>query len=561
MKKYYFGLLAIYLLIYILPLGQRPLITPDEFRYGKISLEMVRCGNWVTPQLIGVRYFEKPVMGYWLNALSLATFGKNAFAVRFSSALSTGLTALLLFLLVRFKTRDPELSTLVTALFITSGLVFGVGTFAVLDAPISLFITGTLVTFFLACEQPKFRQRQIWLLIIAGVSAGLGFLTKGFLAFVVPTLVIVPYLLWNRRWKEIFILPWLPTAAAIITVLPWAIAIHLQEPDFWHYFIMVEHVQRFFGNEAAQHPEPFWYFIPILVVGFMPWTLFLPCSLIGFKTFLTEAYNNRLLRFAACWLIFPFIFFSFSSGKLGTYILPCFPGGAILIGWGLLNYLRNNNHKTFNLTAKIIFTVLIIGAVGFTAFQLLADYSAIPGLFLPDERLVWLLAVGASVLWMIALVKMLKTNDYRKKLIWLVIGPVTAFFISHLAAPRQVLEGKAQGLFLERFKDRVGQDTILVAHPNVMHAAAWVFDNLEMRFYIHGGELEEGLKYPNSQNRVINREGFLRLLNTPPSPGGIIFIMRGDFREGIPPADFECYKHGIMFSHFKSPKTNKQQPR
>lgn len=559
MKKYYLGLLAVYLLVYILPLGGRPLITPDEFRYGKISLEMVRCGNWITPRLIGVRYFEKPVMGYWLNALSLATFGKNAFAVRFSSALATGLAALLLFLLVRHKNNDPELATVVTALFLASGLVFGVGTFAVLDAPTSLFLTGTLVAFFFACEPPKSGRRRFLFLIAAGIFAGFGFLTKGFLAFVVPAIVIVPYLLWNRRWKEIFVLPWLPALAALITVLPWAVAIHLQEPDFWRYFIFVEHFQRFLGNEATQHPEPFWYFIPVLLIGFMPWTLFAPCGFIGLKTFFKEAYENRLLRFAACWLIVPFVFFSMSSGKLGTYILPCYPGGAILLGWGLLSYLRNNGYKTFDLIAKIILVALVVGAVGFTAFQLLADYGVLPGLFFIDERPFWLLSVGAGVFWIIALLKMLKTKNYRHKLIWLFIGPVMAFFLSHFVAPRRVLKGKAQGLFLEQFQDRVGTDAILVAHPNVMHAAAWVFDHLEMRLYTHGGELSEGLEYPDSRDRLISRNEFMQLLQDTFPPGGVIFIMRGDFREGIPPADFECYEHGIMFSHYKRKITAEPQ--
>jgi len=89
-KRYALLLLLAYLVIYILPLGVRPVMIPDEARYAEIPREMITTGNWVSPHLNGLRYFEKPVLGYWLTGISMQLFGDNAFAMRLPSALSAG---------------------------------------------------------------------------------------------------------------------------------------------------------------------------------------------------------------------------------------------------------------------------------------------------------------------------------------------------------------------------------------------------------------------------------------------------------------------------------------
>ena len=549
MKKYYFGLILIYILIYILPLGGRPMLTPDEFRYGEVPREMIESGNWVVPKLIGVRYFEKPVLGYWLNAASIMLFGENAFAVRLSSALTTGLAAFLLFFLVLKSRKDPEEALLASGLFLTFGMVFGVGTFAVLDAPTMFFVSGTLVSFYLGCEQEKWGWPKAGYLAAAGIFAGLAFLTKGFLAFAVPAITIVPYLLWTKRWKQIFILPWIPLIFTIIVSLPWALMINQQAPKFWSYFFWDEHVKRFMDSAGTHHPEPFYFFIPFLILGAMPLILFIPSAFAGFKEKFSGLIDDKLIKFAICWLAFPFLFFSACSGKLPTYILPCFMPFAILFGRGLLEYFRGNRTKIFDITAKIMMILLVVAALGFTIFQILADNGVFNGLYRPNELWKWISVCAAGLVWSFALFKMYKAKAYRTKLCFLLSGPVLIFFLSHFIAPDFILEGKAQGTFLNQFKDRVKPGMIVVAHPNVMHAAAWIFKNKDMLFYTHGGELEVGLKYKDSKDRIISNPKFKKLLKTT-QPGKIIFIMRGDFREGIPAAGFEKYEHEIMFSNF-----------
>jgi len=549
MKKYYLGLIFLYILIYILPLGGRPMLTPDEFRYGEIPREMIESGNWVVPKLIGVRYFEKPVLGYWLNAASIMIFGENGFAVRFSSALTTGLAAFLLFFLVLKSRKDPEEALLAASLFLTFGMIFGVGTFAVLDAPTMFFVSGTLVCFYLGCEQEKWGWSKFGALAAAGIFAGLAFLTKGFLAFAVPAITIIPYLIWTKRWKQIFILPWIPLVFTIIISLPWAIMIHQQAPDFWSYFFFNQHVKRFFQDAGIHHPEPFYFFIPVLLIGIMPLGLFIPSAFVGFKKCFSKLLKDKLIKFAICWFVFPFMFFSACSGKLPTYILPCFMPFAILFSRGLLEYFRSDRVKIFDVTAKVMMILLIIAAFIFPIVQIIADSGVFRGLYRPGEMWKWGSVCVAALIWAFCLFKMYRSKKYRTKLYLLLLGPALVFFLSHFIIPDFILEGKAQGIYLGQFKDKIKPGMTIVAHPNVMHAVAWEFKNKDMLFYTHGGELEEGLKYKDSKTRMISNKQFLKMLKTG-QPGKIIFIMRGDFREGVPKAGFEKYEHEIMFSNF-----------
>ncbi|MCJ7810568.1 MAG: phospholipid carrier-dependent glycosyltransferase, partial [Desulfobulbaceae bacterium] len=150
MKRVSIALFVLFVLSYILPLGYRPLAIPDEARYGEIPREMLASGDWVVPHLNGLKYFEKPVFGYWANAVSIVVFGENAFALRLTSALSVMISALMIFLLVRrFSPRAPA-SALAPAIFLTCPLVLAIGHITILDSLLSMLLTGALVCFFFA---------------------------------------------------------------------------------------------------------------------------------------------------------------------------------------------------------------------------------------------------------------------------------------------------------------------------------------------------------------------------------------------------------------------------
>jgi|GEM_PF-3806075 len=257
--------IGVFFLIYIVPLGIRPMVIPDETRYAEVPREMVASGDWVVPRLNGLRYFEKPILGYWLNGAAMLLFGENAFAVRFPSAMAVGLSSLLVFLLVRKFEGGHGASVLAAVGLFTSVEVYGVGIFNVLDNLLSLFITAGMVSFFFAHMEAKPRRR-LGFLALFGLSCGLAFLTKGFVAFAVPVVAVVPFMIWERRWKDLFKAPWLPMVVAVLVALPWAVMIHIREPNFWHYFFWTEHIKRFLSDNA-QHAEPFWFFMPFILGG------------------------------------------------------------------------------------------------------------------------------------------------------------------------------------------------------------------------------------------------------------------------------------------------------
>jgi 4-amino-4-deoxy-L-arabinose transferase len=157
LKKTIFALIGLYLLVYFLPLGSRPMVVPDEARYGEIAREMIVSGDWVVPRLMELRYFEKPVLGHWLNAGSMLAFGENHFGVRFASAISVGLAALAIFLLVR-RERDEKSGLLAAFILLTCAEVQLIGTYSSLDSMVASFITLSLCSFYPALSASG-RQR------------------------------------------------------------------------------------------------------------------------------------------------------------------------------------------------------------------------------------------------------------------------------------------------------------------------------------------------------------------------------------------------------------------
>jgi 4-amino-4-deoxy-L-arabinose transferase len=504
-RKFKLLIPGLFLLLYILPLGFRPIFIPDESRYAEIPREMIASGDWIVPRLDGIRYFEKPVLGYWLNAISIKIFGENAFAVRFPSAMATGISALILFLLVRrFSDRN----------FLTCFEVYGVGTFNVLDSMLAMFLTAAMASFFFAYTAGISVRKKRVLLFLFGIFCGLAFLTKGFLAFAIPVLVIVPFMIWERRFKELFFMPWIPIAGAVLTALPWGVLIHFRAPDFWHYFIWNEHIRRFLSDNA-QHSQSFMYFFLVLPAAALPWAFLFPSVTMGLKR---TGLKNTMIRYAVCWFLFPFLFFSICKGKLLTYILPCFPPLAILISIGLDRYFETGGKKAFNAGSKAL-AVLIIGiAIALTGVQRIGFKGFRPY----SQSWKWGLAVAGLMIFAYLLFVACRKAEYRKKIVFYAVSPIFIIFSIPFILPGVTLQIKTPGKILLQCSNLVHPDTILVSDEDQVRAVCWFYKRNDVYLLGGGGELMYGLSYKDSKNRLLTIDGFNKLVKR--YPGRIVAV-------------------------------------
>lgn len=547
----FFTAVVYYILAYIIPLGSNmPLITPDETRYAEIAREMIASGNWVVPKLLGIDYFEKPIMGYWMNAISELIFGYNNFAVRFASAFSTGITALLIFLFVKRFTEDKVIAPLSALIYLGFGLVYGIGTFSVLDSQTTLFITGSLITFYLGYSSYSKWSINGWL-IVCGLFTGCAFMTKGFIAFAVMAVAIAPFLVWQKEWKRLFTMAFVPIIFAVLISLPWAIAINNQAPDFWRYFFFVEHYDRFFeAAESSQfHEQPFWFFIPIIIGAMLPWTFHLPTAIAGFKR--KYAFRTPFFRYLACWTIFPFIFFSASSGKLATYILPCLPALAILTAHGIYWALEfDGKDRIFNITNKFLSYIFILLAIGLLVYQTLAHFMiSVTPIYTLTEML---FAVAGALLVAFFYRFSWEAHSTMSKLILFAIAPLFLLLVRPEITPVSATGGKAQGSFVIDASKYISPDTIIVAHNNMMHAVAWYLKRSDIYLWDNPGELTYGTDLPQYQYRLIKgKAGLQKLIESQKGKGGVATFMKGQFQENFPiKATHEDYQHRLMFGKF-----------
>lgn len=549
MRKWSVAVIGLFVLIYIVPLGVRPVANPDETRYAEIPREMIVSGNWIVPHLNGLRYFEKPVLGYWLNAISITLFGENAFAIRFPSAISAGISALMLFLLVRKYGGGHAPGILAAAAFLTSPLVFAIATINILDTGLSMFLTCAMVFFLFSHMTPEPGKKRLFLTLF-GVSCGLAFLVKGFLAFLVPAIAIVPFTVWEGRWKELLKWAWLPILAAIVVVLPWAVMVHLREGDYWNYFFWTEHINRFIAPGKGQHPKPFWYFIPIVVGGALPWMVLLPVAVWGLWKKVTR---EPLIRFAICWFLFPFLFFSASSGKLIPYILPCMPPIVIIITVGLLDYFRAGRQKAFN-----ILTASFAAAIGIVAVGLILGKSFDLSALNPyghGEVWKWATAVTGFLFWGVFLLWVTRAQGSFKKIALYCMAPLLFMFTSQFVVPEKMLEGRTPESLIMRNAHRVSPKTIVVSDNHAVSAVCWFLKRNDIYLLHKSGELAYGLRYKRSKDsRLLTYDQFRDLIRGNADKSEVALFTDSERYEKnknlLPTPVFQDKDLGFVFSRF-----------
>jgi len=335
-------LLGLALLAWFGTLGWRDLITPDEGRYSELSRAMLASGDWISPRLNGFLYFEKPPLQYWATALAFALFGLNDFAARLWPALAAALAVLALWWAAR-RVIGEKAALYAACVLGSSAWWIGNSHFVNLDASLSAALGVALVAVWYGLREAATPGETRAAMLAAWLAMALAMLSKGLVGIVLPGMVLVVYTLttWNwGLWKRLHLFSGLVVFFLIVS--PWFILVSIKNPEFAHFFFIHEHWDRFTkdGHNRKGHPL---YFIPLILVGFIPWLLQLAQ---GFMTAWKERRGEsqvsavpgfRPLWLAAVWAVMIFLFFSKSQSKLPGYIMPIFPAISLLAGLAMTN--------------------------------------------------------------------------------------------------------------------------------------------------------------------------------------------------------------------------------
>lgn len=323
--------IMISLILFGFMLGSRPLSAPDEGRYSEIPREMVASGDYVTPRLNGVKYFEKPPLMYWAGAASIKAFGVNEWALRFWPAFLGFITVLATYFMGYIL--QSSRAGLYSATMLTCSVLFYAHTrLLILDMAVAAFMTLGLYGFFLSTRSFLSLKKRFVYLMSFFVFSGLGVLSKGLIGAVLPGAVIF---LWALLSKNFTILrsAFHPIGLLLFLAifLPWHILASLKNPEFFDFYIIHEHFTRYLEKVHNRYQPP-WFFIPILFLGLFPWT-FIVLSRVGnlFKGLIKRDQD----LFFVVWAGFVFVFFSLSHSKLIPYILPVVPPLMLLTGLSL----------------------------------------------------------------------------------------------------------------------------------------------------------------------------------------------------------------------------------
>ena len=330
-----FALLLVFALIWFANLDYRRLIHPDEGRYAEIPREMVVTGDWLTPRLDGIKYFEKPALQYWLTGLFYDAFGVRQWSARLWPALA-GFLGVLFIGYVGLRLGGPRLGLYSAAALGGSAWYVLNAHILTLDAGLTFWMSVGMGALLLAQRSAATaRAERAWMLV-GWAALALAVLSKGLIGAVLPAASLVAYSLATRDWAV-----WrrLHLVAGLLLFLliaaPWFIAVSWRNAEFFRFFFIHEHFERFLTNE--HHREgAWWYFIPIFAVGILPWfTLFAWSARRMWTGAMAGANGFCWQRYALVWSGFIFVFFSASGSKLPSYILPIFPALALVIGEAL----------------------------------------------------------------------------------------------------------------------------------------------------------------------------------------------------------------------------------
>ena len=395
-------LLLAVVLIWFGNLEYRKLIRPDEGRYAEIPREMVVSGDWTTPRLNDLKYFEKPPLQYWATAVAYEVFGEHQWTSRIWTAL-TGFAGILLVWFAGTRLFGREAGIYAALLLGSSMLYAMMAHINTLDMGVTFFISMGIFSLLIAQTEDIQVKRRNWMLL-AWAGLALAVLSKGLMGLILPGTALFLYSVFNRDitiWKRMHWFSGLLLFFLIAT--PWFVLVIKANPEFFDKFFIYEHYTRFTTKQLGRY-QPWYYFVPVLLFGMLPWTVLMFDTLV--RTWRGSVQQIKAFsaeRFLLVWAVFIYFFFSISGSKLPSYLLPMFPALALLMGKQIAE--MRSTRLFWLILPSLVVIVILLGVVPFAAkqaadttlqMQMYSDYTV----WVMIAAAIWLIGVGAG-LWLL----------------------------------------------------------------------------------------------------------------------------------------------------------------
>ncbi|UHL62653.1 glycosyltransferase family 39 protein [Paralcaligenes sp. KSB-10] len=375
----------------------RPLILPDEGRYVGVAWGMLKLGDWAVPRLDGLPFFHKPPLFYWITALSMELFGVNEWAARLTSVLAATLIVSLAFWFLK-KHVGQRLAIVAALILASQPFLFGAAQYANLDMTVAAMISATVIAAAEAVFRAERGEPYRRMLALAYGIAGLGFLAKGLIGIVLPGGIIFFWLLGRRRYDSLRRLFHLPAIGVFLLVsLPWMILMQVRYPGFFDYYIIYQHFERFLET-GFNNPHPFWFYVPVLVVLSLPWSLQL--WRVANKAYWKNPAHGALRGLMVSWLLVVLIFFSLPASKLVGYILPLLIPFAFFLAEPFAARLRGGSggdsdkaQRTFSVFLAVSLGICLVAVVALVVSPLPSSKPLVAKMrtsFHPSDKIIML---------------------------------------------------------------------------------------------------------------------------------------------------------------------------
>lgn len=369
-------------LLFFIGLGSMGLTDRDEGRNAEAGREMFASGDLVTPTFNGELRVAKPVFVYWLMTLSYHLFGVNEFAARAPSALF-GVALIVMHYLFLTRLRGPTVGLFGALMLLLNIEILALGRMAITDSALIFFTTLSLYGFWFGLREQGRGRHWIWTFY---VGMALATLTKGPVGFAVPLITALLYLAATRQWL-VFWQRGAPIAGTVLFLIlagPWYAAMFLIHGDAYSSQAKVHTVGRFLAPMEG-HGGGWWFYFPVLLLGFYPWSAFLPAAFyraygswresritVNHKYESSESREplgsgDELEWFAGLWIVGVFIFFSLSSTRLPHYIGPLFPACALLAASFWAQGLKDPSTRGLRGSIHFMMGIGYLLAIGFAS--------------------------------------------------------------------------------------------------------------------------------------------------------------------------------------------------